>query len=49
MVSSSIDDPKFLQGYRLAYTTIYDRHDYATAIDQLAVASARQPGADATA
>ena len=33
--SSSIDDPKFLQGYRLAYTTIYDRHDYATAIDQL--------------
>jgi len=33
--SSSIDDPRFLQGYRLAYTTIYDRHDYATAIDQL--------------
>ena len=32
---SSIDDPKFLQGYRTAYTTIYDRHDYATAIDQL--------------
>jgi len=32
---SSIDDPKFLQGYRTAYTTIYDRHDYTTAIDQL--------------
>jgi tetratricopeptide (TPR) repeat protein len=33
--SSSIDDPKFLEGYRTAYTTIYDRHDYATAIEQL--------------
>jgi tetratricopeptide (TPR) repeat protein len=33
--SSSIDDPKFLAGYRTAYTTIYDRNDYATAIDQL--------------
>jgi tetratricopeptide (TPR) repeat protein len=32
---SSIDDPKFLKGYRTAYTTIYDRHDYASAIDQL--------------
>jgi len=32
---SSIDDPKFLEGYRTAYSTIYDRHDYATAIDQL--------------
>jgi len=33
--SSSIDDPKFLEGYRTAYTTIYDRHDYASAIAQL--------------
>jgi len=32
--SSSIDDPKFLAGYRTAYTTIYDHHDYTTAIDQ---------------
>ena len=33
--SSSIDNPKFLAGYRTAYTTIYDNHDYTTAIDQL--------------
>jgi tetratricopeptide (TPR) repeat protein len=33
--SSSIDDPKFLEGYRTAYTTIYDRHDYTSAIAQL--------------
>jgi tetratricopeptide (TPR) repeat protein len=33
--SSSIEDPKFLEGYRTAYTTIYDRHDYASAIEQL--------------
>jgi tetratricopeptide (TPR) repeat protein len=33
--SSSIDDSKFLAGYRLAYTTIYDRNDYASAIEQL--------------
>ena len=33
--SSSIDNPKFLAGYRTAYTTIYDRHDYASAIGQL--------------
>jgi tetratricopeptide (TPR) repeat protein len=33
--SSSIDSPKFLAGYRTAYNTIYDRHDYAAAIDQL--------------
>jgi tetratricopeptide (TPR) repeat protein len=26
---------KFAEGYRAAYTTIYDRHDYAAAIDQL--------------
>ena len=33
--SSSIDDSKFLAGYHLAYTTIYDRNDYASAIEQL--------------
>jgi tetratricopeptide (TPR) repeat protein len=33
--SSSVSDPKFLAAYRTAYTTIYDRHDYADAIDQL--------------
>jgi tetratricopeptide (TPR) repeat protein len=33
--SSSIDDPKFLAAYRTAYATIYDRHDYASAIAQL--------------
>ncbi|HEY0236969.1 MAG TPA: tetratricopeptide repeat protein [Afipia sp.] len=32
---SSVDDPQFLAGYRAAYTTIYDRHDYAAAIEQL--------------
>jgi tetratricopeptide (TPR) repeat protein len=33
--SSSIDDPKFLAGYRTAYATIYDRNDYTAAIEQL--------------
>jgi tetratricopeptide (TPR) repeat protein len=33
--SSSIEDPRFLEGYRAAYTTIYDRNDYASAIAQL--------------
>ncbi len=33
--TSSIDDPRFIEGYRAAYATIYDRNDYATAIDQL--------------
>ncbi|HZE54412.1 MAG TPA: hypothetical protein VE111_14260 [Bradyrhizobium sp.] len=33
--SSSVDDPKFIEGYRTAYTTIYDRNDYASAIEQL--------------
>jgi len=33
--STSIDNPKFVDGYRLAYTTIYDRNDYTTAIEQL--------------
>ena len=32
---SSIDDPAFIQGYRTAYATIYDRNDYAAAIEQL--------------
>jgi predicted Zn-dependent protease len=32
---SSIDDPTFAQGYRAAYATIYDRNDYAAAIEQL--------------
>ena len=29
------EEPAFIQGYRAAYTTIYDRNDYAAAIDQL--------------
>src|ERR1700694_5913539 len=33
--SSSIDDPKFVEGYRAAYATIYDRNDYGSAIEQL--------------
>lgn len=33
--SSSVDDPVFLQGYKTAYSTIYDHYDYAAAIDQL--------------
>jgi tetratricopeptide (TPR) repeat protein len=33
--SSAIDDPRFLAGYHAAYTTIYDRNDYAAAIEQL--------------
>jgi tetratricopeptide (TPR) repeat protein len=33
--NSSIDGAKFLAGYRTAYTTIYDRNDYASAIEQL--------------
>jgi len=32
---SSLGDPAFLQGYRAAYATIYDRNDYAGAIEQL--------------
>ena len=30
-----ITDPAFVQGYRTAYATIYDRNDYAGAIEQL--------------
>ncbi len=33
--SSSIDGDRFVAGYRVAYATIYDRNDYATAIGQL--------------
>jgi tetratricopeptide (TPR) repeat protein len=33
--SSAIEDQKFRAGYRTAYATIYDRNDYAAAIDQL--------------
>jgi tetratricopeptide (TPR) repeat protein len=32
---ASIEDQKFLDGYRAAYATIYDSHDYASAIAQL--------------
>ena len=33
--SSSIDDGKFIAGYRSAYAAIYDRSDYVSAIAQL--------------
>jgi tetratricopeptide (TPR) repeat protein len=33
----SLDDAKFIEGYRTAYATIYDRNDYASAIVQLKV------------
>ena len=33
--TSYIDEPAFVQGYREAYTTVYDRNDYAAAIGQL--------------
>jgi tetratricopeptide (TPR) repeat protein len=33
--SSSIEDSRFVEGYRAAYATIYDRNDYASAIGQL--------------
>jgi tetratricopeptide (TPR) repeat protein len=32
---SSVDEQGFLQGYRAAYSAIYDRNDYAAAITQL--------------
>ena len=32
---SFLSDPSFIQGYRAAYATIYDRHDYASALEQL--------------
>ncbi len=33
--TSYMEEPAFTKGYRAAYTTIYDRNDYAAAIDQL--------------
>jgi len=33
--SSSINDDGFVNGYRAAYATVYDRNDYASAIGQL--------------
>ena len=33
--SSSIDDPKFVEGYSAAYATVYDRNDYTAAIGQV--------------
>lgn len=32
---SAIEEPAFVQGYRAAHATIYDRNDYADAIEQL--------------
>src|SRR4051812_34251378 len=32
---SLFNDPAFSQGYRAAYATIYDRNEYADAIEQL--------------
>ena len=32
---SRLDDPTSTAGYRSAYASIYDRNDYAVAIDQL--------------
>jgi tetratricopeptide (TPR) repeat protein len=32
---SSLEDSRFLAAYRTAYATIYDRHDYSGAIEQL--------------
>jgi tetratricopeptide (TPR) repeat protein len=32
---SILEDPAFARGYRAAYATIYDRYDYAAAIEQL--------------
>jgi len=32
---SLFDDPVFAHGYRVAYSTIYDRDDYTSAIEQL--------------
>src|ERR1700726_819248 len=34
-LNSSIEDAAFAKGYRAAYATIYDRNDYAAAIEQL--------------
>jgi len=34
-LTPTIEDTRFATGYRAAYATIYDRHDYASAIEQL--------------
>jgi tetratricopeptide (TPR) repeat protein len=34
-MNPGVEDPAFVQGYHLAYTTIYDRNDYTGAIEQL--------------
>ena len=34
-IRPGIEDAAFAKGYRAAYATIYDRNDYAAAIDQL--------------
>ncbi|MGY3616151.1 tetratricopeptide repeat protein [Bradyrhizobium sp. USDA 10063] len=34
-IRPSVEQAAFENGYRAAYATIYDRHDYANAIDQL--------------
>jgi tetratricopeptide (TPR) repeat protein len=34
-INPGIEDAAFANGYRAAYATIYDRHDYANAIEQL--------------
>src|SRR6202049_2229528 len=34
-LSPGIEDAAFAKGYRAAYATIYDRNDYAAAIEQL--------------
>jgi tetratricopeptide (TPR) repeat protein len=33
--TSAIEEQRFADGYRAAYATIYDRHDFASAIEQL--------------
>ena len=33
--TSAIEEQRFTTGYRAAYATIYDRHDFASAIEQL--------------
>jgi tetratricopeptide (TPR) repeat protein len=33
--TSAIEEQRFAEGYRAAYATIYDRHDFASAIEQL--------------
>jgi tetratricopeptide (TPR) repeat protein len=33
--TSYLEEPAFIDGYRTAYTTIYDRNDYGAAIGQL--------------